>query len=137
MEIDSIAVCLIHFVRLHIHQSNLLSASDDSQQVAYNCLLISLTGHVKAQLSLDVLAHLHPPVLAQGYLLEVYYVVSSRSIAVVVELESVAAQSYRSTERTNNYEIFLTFKRGGGNNCTDNCLVQYYHEYLLFTQTRT
>lgn len=52
-----------------------------------------LTGHVQSQLSLDVLAHLHPAVLPRRHLLEVDDVVAGRSISVSVELEAITAQS--------------------------------------------
>lgn len=53
-----------------------------------------LTRHVQTQLALEVFAHLHPAVLAQGHLLKVDDVVSGRTIAIVVELEAIATEPW-------------------------------------------
>lgn len=86
---------------------DLLCSQPDSQT--------PLTGHVQSQLSLDVLAHLHPAVLPRRHLLEVDDVVAGRSISVAVELEAITAQScdpkkhdYRAHPELCTYSIVIS-----------------------------
>lgn len=58
---------------------------------------VQLTSHVELQLSRPILADLNPtvfPPAARLHLLEVNYVIARRAVAVFVEIETIAAESF-------------------------------------------
>ena len=58
---------------------------------------VQLTSHVELQLSRPILADLNPtvfPPAARLHLLEVNYVIARRTVAMFVEIETIAAESF-------------------------------------------